>query len=313
MDQSPPPKIDLNQADAETLAGLPGIGPARAARIVEYRTTVHPFEEAIEIVAVPGISERMYRQFADQVTVAPVEEAEAVAVVESESELVAEEVEPEPASVVEPQPEPEPSAAEPARSEPVPAAVSQPASSSFWRRAISATLLVLAGALLGAVLALLTLQSINGTLALTSHPEVLRLGADLSNLQQQAELRDTELHALRERVNQMEALSGRLQSAETDIQTLETNLATVETQLDTLAGDTAQIKESVDEIEQATQRFGGFLDGLRELLLNIDETPAPTPAGVSPTPTGQPTGTVTVTPTATRTPRPTRTPTPLPE
>lgn len=62
-------KIDINRADVETLASLPGIGLKRAARIVEYRTAVHPFEEVIELTAVPGISERMVREIAEQITV----------------------------------------------------------------------------------------------------------------------------------------------------------------------------------------------------------------------------------------------------
>ena len=62
-------KIDINVADAETLTTISGIGPALATRIVEYRETVHPFEEVIELAAVPGISEKMVRGFEEFVTV----------------------------------------------------------------------------------------------------------------------------------------------------------------------------------------------------------------------------------------------------
>jgi competence ComEA-like helix-hairpin-helix protein len=62
-------KIDINVADAETLTTISGIGPALAQRIVEYRETVHLFEEVIELTAVPGISERMVRGFEDFVMV----------------------------------------------------------------------------------------------------------------------------------------------------------------------------------------------------------------------------------------------------
>ncbi len=65
-------KIDINQADVEALAQIPGIAENLAQRIIEYRETVHPFEEVIELAAVPGISERMVREFAEWVTVEPV-------------------------------------------------------------------------------------------------------------------------------------------------------------------------------------------------------------------------------------------------
>lgn len=64
-------KIDINTADVATLTGISGIGPALAERIIEYRETVHPFEEVIELAAVPGISEKMVRGFEALVTVQP--------------------------------------------------------------------------------------------------------------------------------------------------------------------------------------------------------------------------------------------------
>lgn len=71
-------KIDINLADADTLTTIAGIGPALAQRIVEYRETVHPFEEVIELAAVPGISEKMVRSFEDAVTVASFSQVTAV-------------------------------------------------------------------------------------------------------------------------------------------------------------------------------------------------------------------------------------------
>lgn len=65
-------KIDVNRADVAELSQIPGIAENLARRIIEYRETVHPFEEVIELAAVPGISERMVREFADLVTVEPV-------------------------------------------------------------------------------------------------------------------------------------------------------------------------------------------------------------------------------------------------
>lgn len=68
--------IDLNTADAEELTSLPGIGPVLAQRIVSYRQTVGPFEEAADIMAVSGIGEKSYGAVADRLTATePVEKA----------------------------------------------------------------------------------------------------------------------------------------------------------------------------------------------------------------------------------------------
>ncbi len=47
--------ISLNRADQQTLTFLPGIGPALAARIIEYRQTHGPFQNIEQIRQVFGI------------------------------------------------------------------------------------------------------------------------------------------------------------------------------------------------------------------------------------------------------------------
>lgn len=47
--------IDLNTADAAALEELPGVGPAIAARIIEYRDANGPFTSVDELEEVPGI------------------------------------------------------------------------------------------------------------------------------------------------------------------------------------------------------------------------------------------------------------------
>ncbi|MCX7623131.1 MAG: ComEA family DNA-binding protein [Thermomicrobium sp.] len=66
-------RIDLNRATAEELEGLPGVGPALARRIVEYRAQHGPFRSVEELVNVAGISERMVADWGDLVTVGTVE------------------------------------------------------------------------------------------------------------------------------------------------------------------------------------------------------------------------------------------------
>lgn len=64
----PPGPVDLNAATAAELETLPGIGPAIAARIVEYRAR-RPFRRKSELMRVRGIGPATFRKLADAVTV----------------------------------------------------------------------------------------------------------------------------------------------------------------------------------------------------------------------------------------------------
>lgn len=56
-------KVDINTADAAVLeTALVGIGPAKAAAIVEYRKTNGPFKSAEELAMVKGIGLRTVEQ-----------------------------------------------------------------------------------------------------------------------------------------------------------------------------------------------------------------------------------------------------------
>jgi competence protein ComEA len=47
--------VNLNAANAAALDALPGIGPARAASIVQYRAQHGPFQSVDELGRVPGM------------------------------------------------------------------------------------------------------------------------------------------------------------------------------------------------------------------------------------------------------------------
>jgi competence protein ComEA len=61
--------IDLNTATLEQLDSLPGIGPAIAQRIIDYREQVGGFKTIEEITEVKGIGDATLAKIKDQITV----------------------------------------------------------------------------------------------------------------------------------------------------------------------------------------------------------------------------------------------------
>lgn len=62
-------KVNINTADKKELDSLPGIGPALAQRIVEYRQANGPFKELDDIKNVSGISDSKYSKLKDKITI----------------------------------------------------------------------------------------------------------------------------------------------------------------------------------------------------------------------------------------------------
>lgn len=61
-------RVDLNTATEEQLISLPGIGPAKAQAIMEYRSR-RPFRRVEQIMRVRGVGRGIYRQIRDHVVV----------------------------------------------------------------------------------------------------------------------------------------------------------------------------------------------------------------------------------------------------
>ncbi|WP_285737945.1 ComEA family DNA-binding protein [Kitasatospora phosalacinea] len=57
---APTGPVSLNRAGAEQLDSLPGVGPALAQRILQYRLTHGPFQSLDQLRHVPGIGARKY-------------------------------------------------------------------------------------------------------------------------------------------------------------------------------------------------------------------------------------------------------------
>jgi len=61
--------ININTASQKELESLPGIGPALAERIIQYREKNGPFLSPEDIKNVSGIGEKRYEQLKDKITI----------------------------------------------------------------------------------------------------------------------------------------------------------------------------------------------------------------------------------------------------
>ena len=62
-------KININQADAKTLATLKGIGKDRALKIIEFREKNGPFLKIEDIMKIKGIGRKVFDRNKDAMTV----------------------------------------------------------------------------------------------------------------------------------------------------------------------------------------------------------------------------------------------------
>jgi len=67
--KSPDQKININTAQSEELQKLPGVGPAIAQRILDFRKENGNFKKVEDIMKVRGIGEKVFAKIKDQITV----------------------------------------------------------------------------------------------------------------------------------------------------------------------------------------------------------------------------------------------------
>lgn len=62
-------KVNINQAAADELTTLPGIGETRAAGIIEYRESAGGFQDIEEIKNVSGIGDAVFQRIKDKIVI----------------------------------------------------------------------------------------------------------------------------------------------------------------------------------------------------------------------------------------------------
>ncbi|MFH7326204.1 ComEA family DNA-binding protein [Desulfurivibrio sp. C05AmB] len=61
--------LNINTASQEELQALTGIGPSKAAAIIESRESAGPFASIEDLARVPGIGARTVENLSDRITV----------------------------------------------------------------------------------------------------------------------------------------------------------------------------------------------------------------------------------------------------
>ena len=69
--QAPETPVNLNTATVQQLETLPGVGPATAQRIVEYRQKSGGFKKVEELMNIRGIGEASFLKLKSLVTITP--------------------------------------------------------------------------------------------------------------------------------------------------------------------------------------------------------------------------------------------------
>ena len=285
-------KVDLNTATAADLEALPGIGPAYARRIIEYRQQRGPFTDIGQIKEVQGIGEALYARINGRLAVGeeiseqvPAEQAKPT------SEEISEQAPTEEARPTGGEIEPEIRAAKP------PFAIR-----GVWWELAKALLIVVLSTLLGVAISLGVIYSYNGTLDFSRQRDVVALKAQAGELQRANESLQSDLEAVTGRVGDLEEKTKGLEDLKKDVASLKTDVGnlskdveSLKTDVSDLKGDVeilktdvSDLKKEVEVVRQEAAKFNSFLNALRDLLIETQGAPAPTPT-LRPTPAPTPT------------------------
>ena len=70
----PPVRLDPNTASGALLQRLPGIGPALAGRVIDYRTMHGPFSRPQDLMRVSGIGPRIFERISPYIVIVEMQE-----------------------------------------------------------------------------------------------------------------------------------------------------------------------------------------------------------------------------------------------
>lgn len=301
--------VEINTASQRKLLTLPGIGRAMAARIQDAR----PFTTPEDLLRVSGITETMLEKIKPHIVTLPLTELTQEVIPELEPEIATPEATALPESTVlkeeaaaeaapalpsieaekqpksqakpsKPKSPPEPEAPQPTSEAKVvgtavvPYFKTQPnyvkVEQALWM-SIGSAVIAMVFAL---ILCLGILIAINGSLRYPTLAEIAPLSRDVAGIGAQANTLRQDLDGMRQRLDNLEGLSGRMTSLESVNEAMHTEVEAASKQVDSMrqtvedmSDQVGEVQRGLDAVRMQTNNFQLFLDGLRNLLSGLPQ------------------------------------------
>jgi len=135
----------------------------------------------------------------------------------------------------------------------------------FWAVLLSGALAFF----IAVIVSLGLLVMLNGGLRYISPSQFAVIKRQSDGLKSQVAILQQDIDGLRNRMNNLEALSGRVDVLEEDTSQLSSEVEAANAQIETLDQQVTELATTVDELKTSTDRFQNFLNGLQELLSNL--------------------------------------------
>ena len=253
------PPLDINSAERDQLLDLPGVGPALADRIQANR----PYQSLEDLLEVNGIGPQSLDSLRPYLKAGtPRAESSPPSFKPNGDE--------QPPLPSDQKPQAEEAQPEEDQTSPIKALLKLPSPEEAEGQAVYSRRQILGIAVLSSIFSIIlatalilgTLSGINGTLNYSSQSAEAVLKNDLADLEEQIGTLKSETVELRERMDNLDAISGRMDNLENTVTTLE--------------DQTEELMEGLEQVENTTEIFRGFLETLSQNLLDVlnpDEVP----------------------------------------